>query len=220
MERGFHELVPRLGIVIRAELVAAAPQGGHAGAQITFDAVGIVRIGLIGDERTVHRPNVLRIIRIGHLVAEVTLDTIRVARCKAGPVGRRRPASKPSRRTMTAYAQVTSTVEILFGHREGRPENRIAPGVRHHAATPVVSRLDRRVVTTVTVVALVRRLQVAYFPRLGSRLLNIRWHDLRGRCDAQGHERKAQKYKSSYIPHVGTPIGNWLFLDCSCCSMT
>ena len=106
---------------------------------------------------------------------------------------------------MAAYAQVTGTDEILFCDRHGRPENRVTTGVGHHAAAPVVSGLDRSVVAAVTVIALVGRLKVADFSRLGTRLLDVRWYDIRSKCRSQCKECHGKQDSGQDTLHADTP---------------
>ena len=174
-----HELMARLGVVVGTQLVAAAPHRTHAGAIVALHRISTV----ISDEWFVHDADVLGIVRVRKLVAVVALDSVAVACCEARAVGRRRASGEPAAGAMTAYAQIARAIEILFGDSERCPKNRVATGLRHHTAAPVVRRFDGRVVAAVAVVALVGRLEVADLLRLRSGLLDIGRYRFSGNRD-------------------------------------
>ncbi len=153
VEVRLHELVASLGVVVRTELVTTTPQRRHARAMVAF---GNGRTSVIGHEGLELVARVFLVVRIGQLVAVVAFHAVGIAGRQAGTVGWRGASGQPAAGGVAADAQIARTVEILLGDRQGGPEDRIAPGVRHHAAAPVVGGLHGAVVTAVAVVALVR----------------------------------------------------------------
>ncbi len=188
-------LMPRYGVAIGAELRAPIEQRQLAAAVMTFRRAAAV----VGDERREQHAEMFGIIGVGHLVADVATDAVGgVGVRQRRPVGRCRTAGLPADRRVAADAQVAGAVEVLLGDGERRPEDRIAPGVGHHAAAPVLLDRDDRVVVLVAVFAPVGRFEIADFARLGARHLRLHRHRCgcpRGRPQAEAnsdHQREAR----------------------------
>ena len=147
------------------------------------------------------------------LVAIVALDALGVlGAAQAAAVGRRRPSRKPATRGMAAQAQVARAVEVLLGDRQRRPEDRVAPGVGHHAALPVVHRLDGGVIAAVAVVALGKRFEVADFLRLRAGLLDVRRNDQRRDGRAYGDQNDEHQHDSTAAPERRTYLRSFICL--------
>ena len=184
--------------VIGAEPLRLVRQNGHTAAEISDHVAWIAtRIAeVIGQERRKLNTRMFRAIRIGHLVAELALDTVRVEPPQCGAVGRRGPPIVPPAWRVAAQAEVAGAVEVLLGDGHGRPEDRVAGGVCHHVPGPDLADASWGLpgIRLVTVDArfvegtvrpdrrgrpLGRRNQRRNFHRLGSRLLDFGRDELR-----------------------------------------
>ena len=103
----------------------------------------------------------------------ITADAVAIGTVESAAAGRIAPARHPSSRGMTPKAKVARARRVLLRDREAGVEERIARGLRHHAALEVVIRLDRGVVSAVTRAAEAPRLECAGTERLRPRLVEV-----------------------------------------------
>jgi hypothetical protein len=181
--------MPRLGIAIRPQLVGASPYGKHSASVKTLPVFVCYIWGI-------HYAYMFGIVRVGHLVARITIYAVTVACLQTGPVSRSRAAGNPSACTMTTDAEVSCPVKVLLCHSQGRPEARVPAGTTHRTAAPSRRRFRVRVsyvVPGMAIVTFVGRLKISNLIRLCSGHLDFR----RNYISSKTYSEKEQKYKKN-----------------------
>ena len=165
----------RVGVYVGTELLVAVIHHELAAAVVGLARRRSLEAGCLYSDRLGRRRD-----RIGQAMTQVALDTVAVAtRREARSVRRGRAAGEPALGRVTAQTEISGAVEILLCDRKRRPEDRIGGRVGHHAAIPEVGRLGGRVISAMTVIATIRRLETTHLTGLRTGHLNRRRHDVR-----------------------------------------
>jgi hypothetical protein len=78
-------------------------------------------------------------------MAGIAVDTVIIAGCQAGTVGRCGAAAIPALCAVAADTEVARAVKILLGDGQCGPEDRVTAGVAHRGAAPAGGGFGARV---------------------------------------------------------------------------